>query len=120
MRCTICGAETDNNDDKCSACKQSEINMKVLTPEERAQFTGVTIEAEPNSEQYSENKEQQFQGAKSNHRVYIRQMSFGSKTGFFTKLLIFAVIAGILFIALPVAILFFGIVSILWFIFRGR
>lgn len=120
MRCTICGAETYNNDEKCSACQQSESNMKVLTPEEEAQFTGVTIEAEPSSNQSNENKEYQYNGAKSNNHVYIRQMSFGSKTSLFTKLLIFAIIAGILFIALPVAILFFGIVSILWFIFRGR
>ena len=116
MRCTICGAETETNDDKCSACRHAE--LKILTPEEKTHFTGVTIEAETNNDSKDSNNSYQYSDRGGNQRLYIKQVNFGSKNSFFSKLLIFAVIAGILFIALPVALVLAAIFSLVWFIFR--
>lgn len=116
MRCTMCGAETETNNDKCSTCRQAE--LKILTPEEKTHFTGVTIEAETNNDSKDSNNSYQYSDSGGNHRVYIKQVKFGSANSFISKLLIFAVIAGILFIALPVALVLVGIFSLVWFIFR--
>lgn len=116
MRCLECGTEYQPGQEQCSVCKASLNQVKVMTPEEREQFGGMTIE-----QQDSERKDR-FQGYSQNkNRVYFRQVSFGSGSsmGFLTKLIIGAGIAAlVMFVALPLMLMFAAAAIFAWFFFR--
>ncbi|MCE5285524.1 MAG: hypothetical protein LLG02_06725 [Pelosinus sp.] len=112
MRCANCGAELDSNEE-CSNCHSNNAEIKVLSPEEKRNFQGITIDQ---SGQNSAEESYQ-QGARD--RIYVRQASFSlPKTGFFVKLLIGA---GLLVLAMAIfgTIGFFVLIgSVVWFVLR--
>jgi hypothetical protein len=117
MRCPHCGAEPDSLTGKCD-CREAEAEaeVKILTPEEREGFHGVTIDdrpAERNNHEYSNS---------SGQRIYVRQVTFGSGGGgLWTKLVMLAVFAAFIFVFLPVLLFFVaaaGLGLVLWLFFR--
>ncbi|MEN6412662.1 MAG: hypothetical protein ABFC84_07850 [Veillonellales bacterium] len=113
MRCP-CGAEVEPGKEKCAQCQALEAKVQVLTPEEKQQFQGVTIEQEGESI----GKNPGSSGFNSGSRIYVKQVSFGSGTGLMVKLLVGAVIAAlVVFIAMPVALLLLA-VGFIWLILR--
>ncbi|MDR3564561.1 MAG: hypothetical protein P4N59_24450 [Negativicutes bacterium] len=114
MRCTNCGRELAPQETECIECRQPSREVQVLTREERENFQGVTLDNEPAEKNYYE-----YQSSGPSHRVYVRQVNFGSgKMGFWTKLLIGAAFAFLIFFLLPMMLFFIAAVSLIWIIIR--
>lgn len=114
LRCSVCGAEVRAEEQQCSNCIEKESKVQVLTPEEKQEFNGVTLVQE------------QEQGARGHYesehyhrdqRIYTKQFSVGN-TSILTKIIIGLVLLGVVFVALPVAILGISIISLILYFFR--
>jgi hypothetical protein len=125
MRCPKCNEEFDGAGSMCDRCAAAEAEVKVLRPDERDEFQGLTIQQTNDSapgDVYQNgptggNYEYRSEGP--GHRVYVRQVSFGSKPwGFLTKLLIAALVLFFIFVALPLALLLMFVFSVLWWLFK--
>jgi hypothetical protein len=113
MRCANCGAELDERE-QCPQCHAKDAEITVLSPEDKRDFRGITIEQggrEASGESY------QYQDARQ--RIYVRQFNLSSpKAGFFIKLLIGAVLI-VLAMATFSAIAFFAVIGcVIWFVLR--
>ena len=124
MQCPKCGGETDAAG-FCKSCAGGEPEITVLSPDERDDFHGMTIqqgnerEPGPDYPQWPADGNQEYRSEGPGHRVYVRQVSFGSQsTSWLTKLVIAAVIGFLLFVALPVALIILAVSSLLWWLFR--
>ena len=124
MQCSKCGSETDAAG-FCKSCAGDEPEIKVLSPDERDDFHGLTIqqgnerEPSPDYPQWPPDGNQEYRSEGPGHRVYVRQVSFGSNaTSLLTKLVIAAVIVFLLFVALPIALVIVAVSSLLWWLFR--
>ena len=108
----------------CNRCSGKAAEVKVLRPDERDDFRGLTILQDSGSTAEPENREgspgnYEYRSEGPGHRVYVRQVSFGSQPfGFLTKLVIAAMILFFIFVALPVALLLMVIFSLVWWLFR--
>lgn len=124
MRCPECNAEIADVGSDCEKCGYKAAPVKVLRPDERDGFQGMTIQQggdssgqAPYADGQSGNYEYRSEGP--GHRVYVRQVSFGSKPfGFLAKLIVVALILFFVFIALPVALILMAVFSLLWWLFR--
>lgn len=113
LNCSVCGTKLENDEQECLKCKEIENKVQVLTLEERQHFSGITVEQDEREEQGHE----QYQASNANQHIYSRQFSIGN-TSLLTKLFIGVILAGIIFIALPIAIFFISIVAIIAYIVR--
>ena len=108
----------------CNRCSGDAPEVKVLRPDERDDFKGLTIQQDSGSTEESGNRQgdsvnYEYRSEGPGHRVYVRQVSFGSQPfGFLTKLVIAAMILFFIFVALPVALLLMVIFSLVWWLFR--
>jgi hypothetical protein len=123
MRCPNCNEEMGADNTICSRCKDKS-DVKVLRPDERDDFKGMTIQQGNDSPAESElhdteSGSYEYRSEGPGHRVYVRQVSFGSKPfGFLTKLLIAALILFFIFVALPVALVLMAVFSVIWWLVR--
>ena len=96
----------------------------MLRPDERDDFQGLTIQqgedaADRGSDKSGRTGDYEYRSDGPGHRVYVRQVSFGSRPfGFLTKLIIAALILFFVFVALPVALVLMGVFSLIWWLFR--
>ncbi len=124
MRCPKCNEEMNDESSVCNRCSGEAAEVKVLRPDERDDFRGLTIQQDSGSTAEPENREgspgnYEYRSEGPGHRVYVRQVSFGSQPfGFLTKLVIAAMILFFIFVALPVALLLMVIFSLVWWLFR--
>ena len=123
MRCPKCGGEMETDSSICSRCAAETGEVKVLRPDERDDFNGLTIQQGGESENATGFKEEtpgnyEYRSEGPGHRVYVRQVSFGSHMGFLTKLLIVAVILFLVFVALPVALIVLAVSSLIWWLVK--
>lgn len=108
----------------CRRCSEDNVDVKVLRPDERDDFKGLTIQqgVEPSAESESHSGDSgnyEYRSEGPGHRVYVRQVSFGSKPfGFLTKLVIAALVLFFIFVALPVALVLMAVFSIVWWLVR--
>jgi len=113
MLCSNCGRELDPLAGGCP-CRETQQDVKVLTPEERESFQGITISDGPAKEDNN-----QYQSQASGQKVYFRQVTFGSGgISLWAKLAIAAAFAALIFIFLPLALLFIASVSLVWLVMR--
>jgi hypothetical protein len=116
VKCIACGAEVQSDEQLCSACIELEHKVQVLTPEEKQDFSGITIEQDPGKQtneydDYLDNNEKQ--------RIYVRHVNFSMKqTGIVTKIIIGIIFAGLLVIALPIALLAISIGVFFFYVMR--
>lgn len=114
LRCIVCGAEVQGDEQQCPNCIEGENKVQVLTLEEKQDFSGITL---------VQGQEQQAQGHydsenyTNNQRIYSKQFSIVN-TSLLTKIVLAIVILGVVFVALPVAILAISIVSFIMYFFR--
>ena len=123
MRCPKCGGEMETNGSICNHCAAETGEVKVLRPDERDDFNGLTIQQGGESENATGFKEEtpgnyEYRSEGPGHRVYVRQVSFGSHMGFLTKLLIVAVILFLVFVALPIALIVLAVSSLIWWLVK--
>jgi hypothetical protein len=111
----------------CEKCENEVGEVKVLQPDERDDFQGLTLQQgeEPSArsgyaKDSSNNYEYRSEGP--GHRVFVRQVSFGSggtrPFGFLTKLIIAALILFFIFVALPIALVLMVVFSLIWWLVR--
>lgn len=125
MRCPKCNEEMGEATSICGRCAEDDVDVKVLRPDERDDFKGLTIQQgiEPSAESESHSAgdagNYEYRSEGPGHRVYVRQVSFGSKSfGFLTKLFIAALVLFFIFVALPVALVLMAVLSIVWWLVR--
>ena len=123
MRCPKCGGEMETDSSICSRCAAETGEVKVLRPDERDDFNGLTIQQGGESENATGFKEEtpgnyEYRSEGPGHRVYVRQVSFGSHMGFLTKLLIVAVILFLVFVAFPIALIVLAVSSLIWWLVK--
>lgn len=124
MRCPKCNEEMDGDSSVCNRCSCDVSEVKVLRPDERDDFKGLTIQQDSGSTEEPVNQQEtsgnyEYRNEGPGHRVYVRQVSLGSQSfGFLTKLVIAAMILFFLFVALPVALILMAVFSLLWWLFR--
>ena len=124
MRCPKCNEEMNGESSVCSRCSGEAAEVKVLRPDERDDFKGLTIQQGAGSTEEQDHRAEsagnyEYRSEGPGHRVYVRQVSFGSRPfGFLTKLVIAAMILFFIFVALPVALVLMVIFSLVWWVFR--
>lgn len=119
MRCENCGNLNSDNQSSCSRCGQPLTSVQILSPEERENFTGVTIEEE--SHQSEEDfYYQEYAGPNgSNQRIFVRRMTINNSPGkFLRNFLVGIVLVGLVIVAFPVALVVLGFFLLNWFINR--
>ena len=107
----------------CSRCATETVEVKVLRPDERDDFHGLTIQQGGEADNTKGFREEtpgnyEYRSEGPGHRVYVRQVSFGSHMGFLTKLLIVAVILFLVFVALPIALIVLAVSSLIWWLVK--
>jgi len=124
MKCPKCNEEMNEDSSSCRRCSVDDAEVKVLCPDERDDFKGLTIQQNGDTADEPEYREDapgnyEYRSEGPGHRVYVRQVSFGSKPfGFLTKLVIAAMILFFIFVALPVALVLMAVFSIVWWLVR--
>ena len=124
MKCPKCGVEMEIDSSICRHCAAETGEVKVLRPDERDGFNGLTIQQDGEADNTTGFREEtpgnyEYRSEGPGHRVYVRQVSFGSQPfGFLTKLVIAAMILFFIFVALPVALVIMVIFSLVWWLFR--
>ena len=92
MRCPNCGSNQEERE-VCSECGYKLNRVQILTPEERENFVGTTIEEERGDD---------FQAFQREGRYQTHVMWSGS--GLLPALIFIGVVLGLFFFALPLAI----------------
>jgi len=127
MRCPKCNEEMDQTTSKCNRCENEVSEVKVLQPDERDEFQGMTLQQGEEPTVRSDYKNDspgnyEYRSEGPSHRVYVRQVSFGSggsrPFGFLTKLIVAALILFFVFVALPVALVLMAVFSLIWWLLR--
>jgi len=121
MKCKKCGFEYVDNLKECPNCQtpNEPADVKVLNPDERDNFAGITIDEEQGTEKTEfhdsdeAKKENMFRGT----HVYHTSVSVG-RFGFIWQLLILILVAGIIFIILPAFLLVFMALAAIYFLVR--
>lgn len=111
MVCEHCGNTLDMHDPICRYCHPPETEVKVLTPEERRQFQGMTLEQDHHSDKHDDSF---FSDGKKQGYRFIHVNS--AKVGMVTKLLLGVVFALFLFFAFS-SLAVFVVVGGLFFLF---
>ena len=115
LNCKVCGAEIQFDTGQCSKCKEVESNVQVLSPEEKKDFGGITIEQDTEKkteEQYT------YQGYNENQRIYVKHISFGKHMGLFTKMILGIIFIGLVVVALPITLLFISVIGLFLYFMR--
>lgn len=116
MRCENCGTELAADEFECRRCQSDQAAVQVLSPEEKQSFDGITIDTAGDAPRYEKYEQQDS----AEPRIFVRQIHINpSGLGLLPKLIIGIVLFGlVMFIALPVALIFFAIGIVAWFLSR--
>ena len=132
MKCDFCGREVNSGTTECPYCHyQFKIDAKVLSPNERDTFDGVTIEEDGSSSSSASPrraKEEQNREYQQGNRTYgqrqqngfggIRVHQFGCGSGILMTLLILGGILALFFFLLPTFLVFAAIGAVVVFVLR--
>ncbi len=113
MKCSVCGVEIQTDKQLCSKCSELENKVQILTPEEKQDFAGLTIEQDP------EKQSAGYNNYRENQRIYVKHVNFNlSPTGMLTKIIFGIIIAGLLVVALPIALVIISLVMFTLYFMR--
>lgn len=114
LSCKICGTQVAADDELCSQCREMEGKVQVLTREEKRQFSGITLEQDQHQEtgHYEE-----YKANSGRQQIYVKHFNIGN-TSMFTKLLLGAILAIVIFIALPLAIFVLSVIGLIYYLMR--
>jgi uncharacterized membrane protein YvbJ len=118
MNCTQCGCELEEGAAVCPNCGTEQGKVRVLAPEERENFAGITIEA---GRAGGDSDEYRSEGP--GRRIYVRRITIGnSPGGILLWVLIGTVLVLLVLISLPLALIGFGLLLLRWLSggLRGR
>jgi hypothetical protein len=116
VKCITCGAETQSDEQFCSICIKLEHRVQVLTPEEKQDFSGITIEQDQGKQT---NAHDDYLGNNEKQRIYVKHVNLSmGQTGILTKIILGIIFAGLLFVVLPIALLAISIVVFFLYVMR--
>lgn len=116
VKCVVCGIEIQSDGQLCPSCTELENKVQVLTPEEKRDFAGITIEQDQEKQTRGHDDKQSYS---ENQRIYVKHMNFNmGQTSILTKIILGIVIAGLLIVALPIALFIIGVVMFFLFFMR--
>lgn len=132
MKCDFCGRDVNQGATECPYCHyQFKIDAKVLSPNERDTFEGVTIEEDGSSSSSSSprnEKIEQERGYRQEGRSYgqrqqtefgrVKVHQFGCGSGILMTLLILGGILTLFFFLLPTFLVFAAIGAVVVFVLR--
>ena len=129
MKCNFCGNEVAPGTTECPYCHyQFKIDTQVLSPDERDDFEGLTIEEDGSAREasYEERTGREIyddtRGYEENHYdsqgPQVRVRTFGCGSGILMSLIILAVLCGIFIFALPAFVIFAAIGMVVVWIMR--
>lgn len=122
MRCQKCGGETAGTEVICNVCNAADNEIRVLSPDERDHFKGMTLQ-QGETDSTDSNRagtDYEYRSDGPGHKVYVRQVSFGSSSmGLVTKLILLLFFLFIVFVALPLALIAMAI-AVIWWMIRRR
>jgi RNA polymerase subunit RPABC4/transcription elongation factor Spt4 len=111
MRCERCQTEFDNDSKVCPECGHSVGTVEVLSPEEREDFRGLTIESPGPKEKPSAGYSYEYQD--SGKGVYVRRFNFNAgKAELLNRILVGLIVVGLLFLAFPMLFMFLAVMVI--------
>ncbi len=117
MECNKCGRQLSETETDCPYCKAESQPVHILTPEERQDFKGVTIEQDSDN-RYSDTQYERSQYS-ANERIFVRQVKFNSLSGgWFSKLVWGVILAGIVMFAFSSLFVVALVGAIAWLIIR--
>ncbi|HEY8464586.1 MAG TPA: zinc ribbon domain-containing protein [Bacillota bacterium] len=115
MHCYECQAEINPDSQTCPYCGARLHQVEVLSPEERENFQGLTIDASDEKEGSQDHYDQEYEYYNPLKGVYVRRFSFGNgKGGFLNQLAIGLIVLGLLFLAFPLLFIFAGVLLFGW------
>jgi uncharacterized membrane protein len=110
MQCNTCGTELDERNGTCPRCHIKSGKVQILSPEERENFNGITIEQDNGNKRTD-------QSGSSFRKVFVFQLA---SVGAMLKL----IISGLLLIAVtlffPLSLLLIAILGFNWLSNRNR
>ncbi len=113
MKCSVCGDEIQPDEQLCSKCNDLEHKVQILTPEEKQDFAGLTIEQDPEQQSVG------YNDYRENQRIYVKYVNFNMRqTGMLMKIIVGIIIAGLLIVALPIALFIISIVMFILYFMR--
>lgn len=118
MQCPKCGRMLDENG-RCAFCDaaenpEAEDKVRVMTPEEKIQYHGVTIDEEK-TEAQNDIKFERSSGWGHRtvfHQVHLGDVSWTSRIA--VLLILTAIVLFVVFIALPVAVIGLVVGAVVW------
>jgi hypothetical protein len=111
MRCEQCGTEFSDDCRVCPECSHSLSEVEILTPEEREDFQGITIENPGHEAERQDDYTYEYHGPHKG--VYVRGFNFNfGKGGLLNRILVGLIVAGVLFLAAPIIFGLLGVVVI--------
>lgn len=129
MKCNFCGQEVAPGTTECPYCHyQFKIETQVLSPAERDDFDGLTIEEgeattassrredTTGGEIYSDRSE--YENYEARQRPEIKVHTFGCGSGILMTLLIMMIICSMFFFVLPTVLVFAAVGAIVMYIAR--
>lgn len=116
MKCIVCGAQTQSDEQLCPLCIESEHKVQVLTPEAKQDFTGITIEQDQGKQT---NEYNEYHGTNKKQRLYVKYVNFSmGQTSILTRIILGIILAGLILVVLPIALLVISIVVFFLYIMR--
>lgn len=108
MQCSKCGTQFEGDSQFCPNCQPA---VRVLTPEERENFEGMTIQ----DTEYRGNGDRDYSG--TGRRVYVKHIQLGPG-GLLGRIILGLVVAGLIVVALPFMIFILGAALLGWMLTR--
>lgn len=129
MKCNFCGHEVAPGTTECPYCHyQFKIDTQVLSPDERDDFDGLTIEEDGSATSYSEREEttgreiyeerREYEEYKAQQRPEVKVKTFNFGSGILMTLLIMAIIISLFFFVLPTVLIFAAVGAVVMYIVR--
>jgi hypothetical protein len=116
VKCIVCGAEIQSDEQLCPVCIELEHKVQVLTPEEKQDFSGITIEQDQ-GKQTSDYDD--YHGNNEKQRIYVKHVNFSmGQTGILTKIILGIIFTGLIVVALPIALLVISIIVFFLYLMR--
>lgn len=108
MQCSKCGAQFEGDGTFCPNCRPA---VRVLSPEERENFRGITIE----DTDFRNDREQEY--SDTGRRVYVKHIQLGTGN-LLQRIILGLVIAGLIVVALPFMMFILGAALLGWMLTR--
>lgn len=109
LRCSICDSEMQADEQQCLKCQAMENKVQVLTAEEKEHFNGITLEQGHDQQGEDYRNYQKFYDDSKIYNTHIKIVQPGLLAKLAIGIVLAALLALIVFVALPIVFVVIGI-----------